>query len=122
MANTPYITGTTNASGTTNGVLTFAVFPAGIRIGAVCWLIGSGGVPGSIQVKVTALNVTGLSVTVQAYSTAMGAVPNYGGTNLTTYGSGSTLTQPAQDILDTDYTRVQFQLDPNTGVLKPVGS
>ena len=122
MSNTPYISATTNASGTTNGVLSFAVFPAGIRVGAVCWLLGSGGVPPAIQVKVIALNVTGLTVTVAAYSTAMGAVPNYGGTNLTSYGSGSTLTQPQQDILDVDYTRVQFQLDPNTGVLKPVGS
>lgn len=122
MSNTPFIQATTNAAGTTNGTLTFAAFPTGIRVGAVCWLQGPSASPSPIQVKVIAFNVTAVTVQVVLYSTSMGAVPNYGATNLTTFGSGSTLTQPAQDILDSDYTRVQYQLDPNTGALKPVGS
>ena len=122
MSNTPYVQATTSAAGTSNGTLGFSSFPAGMRVGAVCWLVGPSGTPGPIQVKIIAFNTTAMTIQVALYSTAMGAVPNYGGTNLTAYGIGSTLTQPQQDILDVDYTRVQYQLDPTTGVLKPVGS
>jgi hypothetical protein len=118
--NCPYVSATTSANGTQQGVLTFATFPTGIYLDSVCFLLGDAGTPGTVEVKVVALNVTAKTVTVQLWSTVNGSVPNYGVSDVSAYLTGSVLTQPAQDILNSAFARTQYQISSTTGIIEPV--
>jgi S-adenosylmethionine/arginine decarboxylase-like enzyme len=71
-------------------------------------------------VKVVALNVTAKTITVQLWSTANGTFPNYGVSDVSAYTTGSTFTQPAQDILNSAFARTQYEISQTTGELQPV--
>ena len=118
--NCPYVSATTSANGTQQGVLTFAAFPVGIYLDSVSWILGNAGTPGATQVRVIGLNVTAKTITVQLCSTANGTPCNYGVSDMSAFLTGSQLTQPAQDILDSAFARTQYQISSTSGLLEPV--
>ena len=93
-------------AGTALGVAT-VTNSSGFQVGAMAWLRGFNGTPASVRVVIIDV-LTHTTVQVRlAPDTDSGNVPNYGYSDISTYGIGSTLAQYAQ-VVDISYI--------NTGV------